>query len=494
MKLRLIWLLTFFLSAYADQQSVLTAHFSGSWYPADPQELRALLAKSEKEAAQQFAFSADAHNIRALIAPHAGYLYASLVATSVYRLIKGMQYDRIILLAPSHTQAFRGVIAPSASAYQTPLGTIPIDTAAIQNLIAQSPLFTQQDALFAREHAIELELPYTQFFLLTTSITPLIVGSLSDAELVAVAAVLKKIITPRTLVVISSDFIHYGPQYDFTPFADHQLLRIKQLDSAILWAIQKTDRADFMRIITQTNATVCGATPIAILLALIEQNAFGPVTTRLVSYDTSLRVTRGSDSLVTYAGLITTTDINNTTLSAYEKRSLLDYARAILENTFTKKGEATLLQPIMTPSTAQKRGVFVTLYAPQRELRGCIGTVQPIKPIYQAVAEMARAAAFEDPRFPPVTAAELKNLSIEISILTEPRPIKSYKEIMLNKHGIILSNHGRSALFLPKVPQEFGFDLSQTLTELSKKAGLPADAWQQPDTTYQVFEAIDFAE
>jgi MEMO1 family protein len=409
-------------------------------------------------------------------------------------LIKGMQYERIILLAPSHTQAFRGVIAPSASVYQTPLGTISIDTAAIQSLVAQSPLFMQQDALLEREHAIELELPYIQFFNTAGPVLPLIVGSFSDVEMTAAVAALKKIITPRTLVVISSDFIHYGPQYDFTPFADHQLLRIKQLDSAILWAIQKADRADFMRTVTQTNATVCGATPIAILLALIEQSAFGPVTTRLVSYDTSLRTTGSSDSLVTYAGLITTTETNNSTLSAYEKQSLLDYARATLENTFTKKVDERLLQPILTPLIAQKRGVFVTLYAPKKELRGCIGTIQPIKPIYQAVAEMARAAAFEDPRFPPVTAAELKNLKIEISILTEPRPIKSYKEIMLNTHGIILSNHGRSALFLPKVPQEFGFDLPQTLTELSKKAGLPSDAWQQPETTYQVFETIDFGE
>src|SRR5579871_2899473 len=107
MKVRFIWLLTFFLSAYADKDSVLTAHFAGSWYPADPQELRALLANAEQVAAQQFAFSATAQNIRALIAPHAGYLYASLVAASVYRLIKGVKYDRIILLAPSHTQAFR---------------------------------------------------------------------------------------------------------------------------------------------------------------------------------------------------------------------------------------------------------------------------------------------------------------------------------------------------------------------------------------------------
>ena len=103
-------------------------------------------------------------------------------------------------------------------------------------------------------------------------------------------------------------------------------------------------------------------------------------------------------------------------------------------------------------------------------------------------------APFHDHRFNPVQQSELKNLQIQISVLQEPKPIKSYKDIVLHKHGIILTNDGSSALFLPTVPKEFGFTLTKTLQELSLKAELPRDAWKSPKTTFQVFEAQDFEE
>jgi AmmeMemoRadiSam system protein A len=234
---------------------------------------------------------------------------------------------------------------------------------------------------------------------------------------------------------------------------------------------------------------------------MIERAIFGRVHVHLVGYDSSERVTHSTEDVVTYASLVVTAagaDAHTThVLNAQEKNSLLRYARDTLMQAFDHTVDSELIKPILTPALQESHGVFVTLYTKQKSeksLRGCVGLVTGNQPIYQSVAQMALAAAFHDTRFAPLSRDELDTVQIEISILMPPRSVPSYKDIILNKHGIILTQGHASALFLPKVPQEFGFDMAQTLTALSQKADLPADAWRDPKTTFKVFEAIDFKE
>jgi AmmeMemoRadiSam system protein A len=137
-------------------------------------------------------------------------------------------------------------------------------------------------------------------------------------------------------------------------------------------------------------------------------------------------------------------------------------------------------------------GVFVTLHE-NGDLRGCIGEIFPRRPLVEAVMEQALNAAFEDPRFSPVVAAELPKIHVEISALTPPAPVNSWRDIVIGKHGMVLTKNGRSAVFLPQVAPEQGWDIATTLTHLSLKAGLPSHAWKE-GAEYLVFEAIVFHE
>jgi MEMO1 family protein len=493
-------LATFLITSCHAQKNVMRAHVAGSWYPAESTELTDLLQTLDTQAATTFGMTADGTKIRALIVPHAGFAYSGTIAAAAFRLIKKSTIDRVIILGPSHFMPFHGVALPTFAEYTIPTGTLSVDTAAVK-MLKKNTLFKENNAAFNPEHSIEAELPFIHFYLPQAAIVPLVVGDLHNAEMEKVAATLQSIITPTTLVVISSDFIHYGPRFDYTPFTDHALLRAEQLDSHMLIEIQRNNLSGLRKIIADTGATVCGRIPIQILLRLIELNPFGPTMTRLVAYGTSMDTMHGEEkdeeNFVTYASLIVTQETTNTALNMQEKNSLVRQARNILTQTFEKKIDPELLQPIMTPELETPKGAFVTLYALKsggKELRGCIGTVYPTKPLYQAVADSVLASAFNDPRFRPLTYEELANLFLEVSVLTLPHPINSYKDIVLNKNGIILTQGLASALFLPKVPEEFGFTLVQTLQELSAKAGLPKNAWRSPKTTFQVFESVDFGE
>ncbi len=453
------------------------------------------------------------------------------------------QIRRVIILAPSHFSSFIGIALPNFDTYEIPLGNLNIDTDVVQAL-AKNRLFQVHDhenraydgdmaydgdtanagnmvpdthSIYAKEHAIEVQLPFVYRYIgnngaHSVSIVPLIVGSLDTNQIREVADSLSQYIDEHTLVIVSSDFTHYGPRFDYTPFSDHQSLRVRQLDSGALQKIQHYDLNGFLSYVSRTGATICGRIPIALLLALLERKTWddkqgADTESHLVAYKTSQDV-KSSDSSnnhsadfesVSYASLVFTNQ-QESPLSTrdqyteYEKQDLLKYARATLEHIYKPTIAPELLYPIMTNFNQKQGGAFVTLYTKGHELRGCIGRITSKEPIYKTVTAMTRAAALEDSRFSPVTQDELADITISISLLTEPKSIKGYSDIELGKHGIILKNGDNQAVFLPKVAIEFGWDLPTTLTELSKKAGLPADAWQQKDTHFQVFESIDFSE
>ncbi len=487
---------TVFFVIHNLQTKPFDAHLAGSWYPAQRTDLKKLLQSFENTTKDTFDMRTDSSKIRALIVPHAGYYYSGRIAAAAYRLLKDSVIDRVIILAPSHYKAFNGVALPEFTQYKIPAGIMRLDSQAL-NKLAVTRLFTVDNGAFYPEHAIEIQLPLINYFLPKAKIVPLVVGDLSAADCVSVATSLKALITPNTLVIISSDLTHHGAAFGYAPFTDAITARVAQLDSQILYAIQHQDLKKFKNIIHDTGATVCGHMPLEVLLKMEELNAFGSCATRLVAYGNSAETSAGVERLVSYAGLIVTQETNNQEYSMQEKNSLLRYARNTIAETFKKTINPELLKPVMTPMLEKPSGVFVTLYSKNgngKQLRGCIGTVLAREPLYQAVSAMAYQAAFNDSRFAPLQPEELRNISISISILTQPHSVASYHDIILNKHGIILTVGNSSALFLPKVPQEFGFTLQQTLAELSKKAGLSADAWKSPDAKFQVFESIDFSE
>jgi AmmeMemoRadiSam system protein A len=182
----------------------------------------------------------------------------------------------------------------------------------------------------------------------------------------------------------------------------------------------------------------------------------------------------------------------DTSLSDEARRDLLALARATLEAHFRGEPPPRLASD-RAETFGEARGLFVTLRK-EGVLRGCIGTLAPEGDLARTVPRFARRAALEDPRFPALAAEELPECTIEISVLTPPRPVDNPEDIVIGRDGLILELGGRRGLLLPQVAIEWGFDRVTFLAELSRKAGLPPDAWQLPGARLWSFQAEVFAE
>ena len=180
----------------------------------------------------------------------------------------------------------------------------------------------------------------------------------------------------------------------------------------------------------------------------------------------------------------------NFTLSSQEKSFLLETARESIRGALT--GEPPHY-PEATENLQQDCGAFVTLHK-EDKLRGCIGHIIATKPLFEAVKELARSSAFEDPRFPPLRLSELDVVDIEISVLTPLERAESAEQVEVGVHGVYIKSGARSGVLLPQVPVEQGWNRRQYLSNLCLKAGLSGDCWTMPHTELYLFTAIVFGE
>lgn len=171
-----------------------------------------------------------------------------------------------------------------------------------------------------------------------------------------------------------------------------------------------------------------------------------------------------------------------------QRTELLQLAHDAIESAV--RGRRLSYKP-STSSLSEPRGAFTTLHL-RRELRGCVGYVMPVYPLFQTVVETARAAAFNDNRFPPVTLNEVHELQIEISVLSPLRPIAP-EQVVVGQHGLVVSLGNRRGLLLPQVPIEWNWDRETFLGHTCRKAGLPMDAWKQ-GALLEAFTAEVFAD
>ena len=177
-------------------------------------------------------------------------------------------------------------------------------------------------------------------------------------------------------------------------------------------------------------------------------------------------------------------------LSESAQSELLKLSRNCLEE-FLKHGRKAIEEPD-SPELLERRGVFVTLHS-HGDLRGCIGVPEPVSPLFQATQECALSAARADPRFPPMTAIELPDLQIEISVLSPLEVVEEIDSIVIGVHGLLLNHLGRRGLLLPQVAVERGWDRLQFLEQLCRKAHLPTTAWKE-GAKIQRFSAFVFSE
>jgi AmmeMemoRadiSam system protein B/AmmeMemoRadiSam system protein A len=443
--------------------------------------------------------------IRALIVPHAGYQYSGPTAGQAYALLRDRtDIRRVVVVAPTHRVAFRGISIGNFSCFETPFGKIDVDTQTCAAMVAADPLFCSRPDAHYYEHALEVQLPFLQTVLPDVQLIPLVTGQLRANDLERAADVLGRLAwQDDTLWIASSDFTHYGQMFDYLPFTDNVQERLKELDMGAVRRIEEINAEAFQSYLDETGATICGATPIIILMKTL-QIAEPAAKARLITYTTSGQMTRDFSHSVSYVSIAVTdtgdarprsaeeATMAESELSRADRQTLLKLAQRAIESNLGSEPLAEVDETELSDALKRDGAAFVSLHR-DGNLRGCIGNLEAVEPLYRNVIHNARNAAFQDPRFMPLTAAELAGLNIEISVLTPPRPIHSVDEFQIGTHGIILTKGQRRAVFLPQVAPEQGWDRETTLTHLSLKAGMGPDDWRR-GAKYYVFEAIVFSE
>ena len=474
----------------------LESSIAGSWYPDTASGIRALAGDWDRSPGTEIAQPLQRPNV--LILPHAGWTYSGKTAWSAVRMVKGADFKRVVVLAPSHRAWIENrLVAPKADSVATPLGRIEIDRDWLDRLSLVAPV-AKDDRIHQGEHAAQIEYPLLQLALdCPFKIAPLIMGGFGTDQMGMCVRALSSLMDAETLLVVSSDFTHYGNDFSYAPFGtdggEDVRDKVAALDAEALSLISKRDADGFAAFVTRTGATICGHVPIEMALRALPASS----SVSLVRYATSGDQDRDFRRFVCYAaaaGRVAWPHETNAVLDADARAFLLRLARASLERA-VKSPRSRFAIPSQVPkSVLANMGAFVTLNdTVTGALRGCIGEILPMRPLVEAVAARAVDAALHDPRFPPVSERELASLRVEVSALTPPRRVASWREIVLGRDGMTLEKNGRFAVFLPQVAPEQGWDLPTTLSYLSQKAGLASDAWRD-GATFETFQAEVFHE
>ena len=442
-------------------QAIRPAAVAGLFYPDDASTLRAEVRRHlDRVKAGAAAVAAP----KVLLVPHAGYVYSGPVAAHAYALLAPWRerIRRLVLLGPTHRVAVRGLAVPTVDAFETPLGAVRLDRAAIASL-ADLPQIVVHDGAHAAEHALEVQLPFLQTVLADFALVPLAVGRVAPE---AVAQVLERLWGgDETLVVISSDLSHY------LPYA-----RAQAVDGATVQRILALDpRLD--------HDEACGATPLAGALLAAKAHGLAP---RLLDLRNSGDTAGDRSRVVGYAAVAfepaggaraaagdgTAADADPALGHALLARARNAIADALDLPRRAEPDHAALARPGSTFVTLQQRGA----------LRGCIGSLDPYRPLEHDVRANALAAAFRDPRFAPVAAHEVASLQIGVSLIGAAQPLavrdedEAHRRLRPRVDGVILEWRGRRATFLPQVWEQLERP-ADFLRALKRKAGLAGDFW-----------------
>ena len=437
-------------------------------------------------------------HVAALVVPHAGYYFSGNVAAAAYQSIpEGKTYKRIFLLGPSHHEWLDGAsVNTEYDYYSTPLGHVKVDCETALKLTTNctdktDSVFFYRPKAHDREHCLEVQLPFLQRrFDEVPPIVPIIISTNDFRKLKRIAETLKPYLTEENLFVISSDFSHYLKYEDAC-----------EVDARTGKAVESGDVERFIAVLEENArsgvrnlaTSACGELAIAMLMLMMQDGGYEVKhllyqnSGDIDNHDHSRVVGYHAFAIVRSGQQRTDTDFK---LSDEDKRMLKELALTSIKDSLDGKGIA---HPILNSQFSilnLKCGAFVSLHK-QGRLRGCIGHFGEDVPLHEIVAEMARSAAFEDPRFMPVTKDELDDIDIEISVLTPMRRIKSLDEFQLHKHGIYIKKGYRSGTFLPQVADEVNWTKDEFVSHCAQdKAGIGWDGWK--DAELYVYEAIVF--
>jgi MEMO1 family protein len=463
---------------------------AGQFYPGNPDELRQMLISLAGKGKSSLGLK----NVAAIIVPHAGYVYSGSTAASAYnQLDRNRQFENIFVIGPSHRTDFEGAAVFTAGNFLTPLGSVEVNRKLGEELIASSRMFSSRRDAHEFEHSVEVQLPFLQQILKQPfRIVPIVVGSRSPAACRALGETLRPYFNDRNLFVISTDFSHY-PAYDDAVRIDHMTATAIMSNSpdSLLHTMARAERQGTPDLAT----SLCGWGGVLTFLSMTAP--FTDIHFVPVEYSNS-GDTPGGDRghVVGYWAIAVTRQAprepESFGLNDREKKTLLSLARRTIEQYLITGRIPEATPPALTAALTMPCGAFVTLYK-HESLRGCIGSFETTTPLYRVVREMAVASATQDYRFGPVDSSEVRDLRIEISVLTPKRRIASIDEFQPGRHGIYIKKGNRSGTFLPQVAKETGWTKEELLGHCARdKAGIGWNDWR--DAELYVYEALVFGE
>ncbi len=430
---------------------------AGSFYPADAKILQATVDGFLAAAA----LPATEGELRALVVPHAGYVYSGPTAAHSYKRLRGSGIRRVILVGPAHRVPVSGAAIDAKGRWRTPLGEVAIDEALAGQLLAAAPGIGAASEPFVAEHSLEVQLPFLQRVLGEFTIVPVLIGTPTAATIQGLAAQIALLLRsdPGTLLVCSTDLSHY-----------YSAATARGKDTRVIDAVRRIAVGELETLLRSREGEACGGWPL--LLTMLAARGAGATNGNLFHYADSSAASGDTAKVVGYAAM----GLYRTPLTKARGAELLRLARQAVAARV--KGEALPEPACDDPRLAADGAAFVTLNDRNGQLRGCIGAILPVEPLCLSVRNNAVSAATRDPRFAPVRPEELPGLSIEVTVLSPLEPVNDPQQIIIGTHGVYLQARGTSSVFLPQVAPEQGWDLTTTLRQLARKAGLPPEGWR----------------
>ena len=483
LRLTLVLALLVLLPSYTVfAETVRKPIWAGLFYEDNPSELGQHIDQLTGKAHKTYIQIPKNKRLRAIIMPHAGYVYSGWTAAHAARVLSAGQFSKVILLGPDHRVGFKSAAICDVTAYETPLGKINLhkDSAKLR---LQPDLFQSLPVSQDKEHSLEVILPFLQRYLGNFQLVPVIVG---QGDVPRISNALDSIIDSDTLLVVSSDLSH------FLSYAEAVSRDRETIDEIINLKPVK---------LIKTENRACGKIPLLILTEITRRHHWQPL---LLHYSNSGDTAGDRSRVVGYAAVAFFEDLSmenkDTTgmqFSEAQGQVLVKLARKTIMDKLGLDVSAPPSEDLLSAMEDEcfklHRGTFVTLTI-KGQLRGCIGNLTATETVLEGANRNAVNAAFHDPRFSPLSKDELNRTEIEVSILTEPQPLvfrdgqDLIKKLRAHVDGVIIRKGHAGATFLPQVweqlPQPEDF-----LAHLCMKAGLPADAWNNSELevlTYQV--------
>lgn len=478
---------TFSQSRQTDRQPVA----AGRFYSADKETLENDINRLFESCVK----TSPHPKVRAIISPHAGYIYSGKVAASAFSVIdRNTAYKNIFVIGSSHVMAFEGASVYNTGDFVTPLGKLTVNKEIADDL-KKNKLFSFPVNAHLQEHSLEVQLPLIQYYFRNIPrIVPIIIATNNVSNIKKIAEILTPWFTPDNLFVISSDFSHY-PAYK-TAY---------EVDNATAGAIVTGDPKKFLSVLQKNSGindpglstSMCGWTSGLLLLYMAEGNA--NLEFKQIDYNNSGDSRYGSKDEVVGYNAIALSEKNSPAeakmalsdevkFSAREKEQLIALARDNIRSLLYDKKRIPVNEETLPDVFRKPYGAFVTLKI-RGSLRGCIGKFISSDPLYKVVLESSQSSAFEDPRFNPLTKEELSKTDIEITVLGPMKKISNIKEIVLGRHGIYIKKDYRSGTMLPQVATENKWSVEEFLGYTSRdKAGIGWDGWKEAEI--YIYEGI----